>query len=143
MGASLIRKILRRSSQNNLQNMRPAKLFSNNTQLNKNMNLCLQAWLVLDSAMAVTETTRMSKAKHTLKCLCWIWALARADNNPAVCAVTPIQYLPSFAQSTSSCPSSYNYGMCDLIENSSITKLKHLLKVYHAITILSKIIVKC
>lgn len=69
-----------------------------------------------------TETTHMSKAKHTLKWLCWIWALVQADDNPAVCAITLIQYLPSWAQSTSSCPSSYNYGMCDLIENSSITK---------------------
>lgn len=72
--------------------------------------------------MDVTETTHMSKAKHILKWLCWIWTQVQADNNPAICAIILIQYLPSLAQSTSSSPSSYNFDMCDLIENSSITK---------------------
>lgn len=69
-----------------------------------------------------TEMTHMSKPEHILTWLCWIGALVQADNNPAVSTITLIQYLPSLAQSTSSCPSSYNYGMCDLIENSRITK---------------------
>lgn len=46
----------------------------------------------------------------------------QADNDPAVRAIILIQYLPSLAQSTSSSPSSYNFDMCDLIENSSMTK---------------------
>lgn len=50
MGASLIQIILQRSLQNTLQNMKPANLFSNNTQLKKSINLVLQIWLVLDSA---------------------------------------------------------------------------------------------
>lgn len=50
MGASLIQTILQRSLQNILQNMKPANLFSNNTQLKKSINLVLQIWLVLDSA---------------------------------------------------------------------------------------------
>lgn len=46
----------------------------------------------------------------------------QAHNDPAVCAIVLIKYLPSLAQSTSSSPSSYNFDMCDLIENSSMTK---------------------
>lgn len=43
--------------------MKPANLFSNNTQLKKFMNLVLQIWLVLDSAkikaMDDTEMTHV------------------------------------------------------------------------------------
>lgn len=71
--------------------MKPANLFSNNTQLKKSINFVLQIWLDLDSAkikaMDDTEMTHV-QTKHTLKWLCWIWALVKADNNPAVCATT-------------------------------------------------------